>query len=462
MNAVSPVNAVQYNGKTLTRDGVNNLSGILNPTITNAALVQVLASAVRSDNTTFPWAIRSANLTYVGEIPFAYIKEEDRYIAFADLLFDLYAQTGARHRAMVRLEDIDPNADPAQLRAVADYLSSQGVPFGFGVIPLYKDPLGYYTGTNCTAGVKCGPAENVRLNQSPDVVSALKYMITKGGTLVDHGYTHQFDGGINPYNEVTGDDFEFYRVTENADHTLTYSGPVPGDSTSWANGRLNSARQLFTQVQLTPTIFEFPHYAASAVDYQVAKAQYTTRWERSLYFNGLLTGAAVTYTHIFGQFFPYAVRDVYGSIVLPENLGNIEPVPFFQFPTRSAAQLINAANLNLAVRDGFASFYFHPFWFNDDNGQPTTYLQDTVAGIKALGYTFVAPTTVATAPPPAPAAAPRTTISPASTTGGSTPTQDPGPAPSPTGRQQPAGTNAPGTTSVGSGSATPGPIPVGR
>jgi hypothetical protein len=36
------------------------------------------------------------------------------------------------------------------------------------------------------------------------------------------------------------------------------------------------------------------------------------------------------------------------------------------------------------VRDGFASFYFHPFF-------DLSMLRETVDGIRALGYTFVSP-----------------------------------------------------------------------
>jgi len=52
----------------------------------------VLAECVRADNTTFPWAVRSGNVTYIGEIPFAYMTEGDRYLIFCDLLFDALAQ----------------------------------------------------------------------------------------------------------------------------------------------------------------------------------------------------------------------------------------------------------------------------------------------------------------------------------------------------------------------------------
>jgi hypothetical protein len=78
----------------------------------------VLALAKRSDGTTLPWAIRSGTLTYVGEIPFTYMIEEDRYLAFADLLFDALAPaTPERHRVVVRLEDINPSNHAAQIQA---------------------------------------------------------------------------------------------------------------------------------------------------------------------------------------------------------------------------------------------------------------------------------------------------------------------------------------------------------
>ncbi|GAB3973048.1 hypothetical protein GCM10029978_051520 [Actinoallomurus acanthiterrae] len=34
-----------------------------------------------------------------------------------------------RHRALVRLEDVNPTIDPADIRAITDYLSGQHVPF---------------------------------------------------------------------------------------------------------------------------------------------------------------------------------------------------------------------------------------------------------------------------------------------------------------------------------------------
>jgi uncharacterized protein YdaL len=371
----SPVAHVRYKGRTLSRWTANE-AGIMRYASLDRSRVRVLARAERTSGSRFPWALRSRNLTYVGEVPFQYTSETDRVLVFADLLFDALApRTRERHRALVRLEDINPLSDPRQLRAAADYLHRKGIPFGFGVSPYYRDPQGREEGP-----------DDVRLRDAPEVVAALQYLARKGGVLVGHGFTHQWDGASNPYNGVTGDDVEFYRVTESPDGEVQQLGPLPSDDTvAWAESRIVAANREFVSAGLRPPrIFEFPHYAASDRAYRAAARRFTTRWERSLYFGGLLSGGLTSYRHVEGQFFPYVVRDVYGSKVLPENLGSITPETWHTYKARQPKDLVRAARANLVVRDGFASFYFHPFL-------DLEYLKRTVEGIEAAGYEFVDP-----------------------------------------------------------------------
>ena len=393
---------VSYKGQTFSRNASSG-ADILAPAITTASLVTVLAQGnctgtcapiAQTTGTSFPWAIRSSNLTYVGEIPFSYIGESDRYVAFSDLLFPaLQPGAATTHQGLVRLEDVDPTANPTVLRQFADYLYSQHVPFSVGVIPEYTDPNGYYNG---------GKPQTITLAQAPAVVSALKYMQSKGGTIIEHGYTHQYSNIANPYNGVTGDDAEFYRAQCSTTQTPPYqfdsacqntdwvvwTGPLPGDSSTWAAGRATAGRALFTQAGLAaPTIWETPHYFASAADYAGVDTIYATRYERELFVSGRLSGGAPDYSRIFGQFFPYVVHDVYGEKIIPENLGNYEPTAENNNPPRTPADIIHNAQVNLAVTQGVASFFFHPTY-------SLTYLQQVVTGIKGLGYTFVAPTSL--------------------------------------------------------------------
>jgi uncharacterized protein YdaL len=370
------VSEVDYKGRRLTRDTTDK-SGIMNLAITDATKVKTLATAVRPDGTTFPWAVQSGNLTYVGEIPFAYVSHDDRYLAFADLLFDSLGDTGLsreRHRALARIEDVGPDSDPAELRAVADYLYAQKVPFSVAVYPRYRDPKGVQNN---------GKAQDYTLVQKPKVVAALKYMQQRGGTLLMHGYTHQYGTVANPYDGVSANDFEFYAAHVDADNSVIYDGPVAGDSAAWAAGRIAASSLTFALSGLgVPSTFEFPHYAGSAVDYQTVNSLMGKRYDRGLYFPGVLTGAKFDYTRQFGQFFPYTVRDVYGSVVIPENIGNVEPDSFNNHPARLPADLLASADRNLVVRDGVASFFYHPYLGTD-------YLKTLVTGIKAQGYTFV-------------------------------------------------------------------------
>jgi hypothetical protein len=92
--------SVSYGAQNFTRDPANG-ADIVSPHITSAADVTVLAQAnctsstgaavkcaaiAQSTGTSFPWAIRSGNVTHIGEEPFSYTSATDRYQVFADLV----------------------------------------------------------------------------------------------------------------------------------------------------------------------------------------------------------------------------------------------------------------------------------------------------------------------------------------------------------------------------------------
>lgn len=322
-----------------------------------------------------PYVIRGENLWFVGDLPFSYHSEEDRYLAISDLLHDMLGiDHPESHRAMVRLEDISAGVDSSELIQVTDLLKAQSVPFSVATVAYYEDPLGVYNG---------GAAESARLRGS-DVGGILRSLASEGwASIVQHGTTHQWDGDANPYNRVTGDDFEFYRVVENADSSLTFEGPLPGDSARWARRRINRGRRELGRTGLTAFAWEAPHYTASAVDYNAIRNIYPVHYGRLIYFgSGSPSGRFV------GQFFPFVIEsDAYGYQVIPENIGYIEPEPFTGFRALFPSDLVRHAEKALVVRDGVASFYYHPYL-------GTNYLEETLNGIKNLGYTFVAPCSV--------------------------------------------------------------------
>lgn len=366
---------VVYKGETFLKNPLDPELGYVTVVNTNTARTPALAT--KADGSAIPYAVCGGRFWYFADIPFGYISEEDRYIAFADLLHDILGiDHPASHSAVIRIEDVAPTTyTPADLKAVADLLERERVPFTIALVPVYTDPQGVYSG---------GVPETHRVSDTSDAqsvafVEAITYMLARGGQILVHGYTHQYSSVANPYNGCTGDDFEFWRETFDDStpdpYDLGVYGPVPEDSAAWALGRVNAAKQELDQAGLPYIGFEAPHYAASAIDYAVFASSFPLTMHRVLYFDDA--------GHVAGQFFPYVIhRDTYGQRIIPENLGNIEPQPWQNYPARSAADMIRAARKNLVVRDGWAAGYFHPFF-------SLSQLRTLVQGVQALGYTYV-------------------------------------------------------------------------
>lgn len=382
------IDGIVYNGRALTRNG--ELSGpITVPDIVNDDVVEVLAST--TGEPVEPWAVRSSNLTYIGENPLTYVDETNRYLAFADLYFDLLAPgTPPSRQAAVRLEDVDAAANPADLRAITDFLADRGIPFQVAVVPfrVAKSPR---TDQDSWIGLS--------LADRPAVVKELRHMQERGGTLIQHGTTHQFATLKNPYSGSSGADFEFYRAQCSRtagptfeiepcvnDSHIVDTGPVGSDTVDGWVERLEEGRQVFHDLDLGDVdIFETPHYLASSNAYAAMAKVYPYRYERSHYFPGQLGSEQAPYQRARDQFFPYTVHDLYGSTVLPENLGNITEAEQNNHAVRDPAFIIAGAEANLAVRQSTASFFYHPFLGVEQ-------LRETVDGIEDLGYTFVAAT----------------------------------------------------------------------
>lgn len=344
------------------------------------------AGAQRTGETVAPWVIRSGNLTYLAESPFGYIDHSGLYLIFADLYYDLLApDTPETQHAALRLEDVNPDSDPEQLRAVADYLHSEQIPFQVAVIPVMVD-----------RSPRAGEWIGKDLRDSPKVVEALLYMQERGGTLIQHGTAHQYGAVDNPYSGRSGEDYEFYMhgcsATPNPpydwddchqDSWIRPVGPVPRDRVEDHAARLAQGRMIMEEAGLgTPSIVETPHYSASANASTAMAQAYDARYEQVSYFTGMTTSGQLDPARTFAQIFPYTVTDIYGSTVYPENLGNISLVEQNNHPPRDPQDLVDKAEHNLVVRESTASFFFHPFLELD-------LLKETVDGIRDLGYTFV-------------------------------------------------------------------------
>jgi uncharacterized protein YdaL len=92
-----------------------------------------------------PYVMRAGNFWYFADVPFSYIGPRDRYLVICDLLHDILGTNQpVRHRAMVRLEDVNAFTTTSSMKTLTDYMYSKRIPFSIATIPRYEDPLGAY------------------------------------------------------------------------------------------------------------------------------------------------------------------------------------------------------------------------------------------------------------------------------------------------------------------------------
>jgi uncharacterized protein YdaL len=376
--------AVRYKGQTFHKNQLDPELG--RTTILNSSRASIISLACREEAVDcLPYIVRSDEFWYVADSPFGFIDEEDRYLIFADVLHDILGISHSEsHRAIIRLEDVNPTSSPEVLRRIADYLSAEEVPFLISVIPVYADPLGAYNN---------GVPKRLSVSQSPEFQNTLEYLIDKGGQIVLHGYTHQYGALPNPSSGASADDYEFLRVTLDGNGRIAEYQPVAEDSYQWARSRVNGALRELSRAGFRAAAWATPHYAASPVDYQVFGTRFPLTIQRVLYFEetGNVSGkggwnkriAPRTTSRMVSQFFPYVIRrDIYGQRIIPENLGNVSMAIVNDSQGRSPADMIRIAGKNKVIRDGWASGFFHPYL-------EVALLHELIAGIKAEGYTFV-------------------------------------------------------------------------
>jgi|GEM_PF-443983 len=325
--------SVMYKGQELFKtDSVFNLIAVL-----DTAKVKVHAQVRSRDGDLKPYIVQAGNFWYVADCPTDYIVEGGRDAAFADLLHDFVGDLHpVKRTALVRIEDVCPLTDPLSIRAIADYLGGQGVPFSIALVPFYVDP-----------------DENVAasLSDKPELAKAIRYAMSKGAAIVMHGSTHQYRGRSTH-------DYEFWDALHDT--------PIFEDSREYLRLRIQKGIDEMRKNGIYPIVFETPHYACSQLDYSVIDRFFSAEYGRRQVIDK--TG--------FDQLVPYFIaRHPTGSSIIPENLGYVPN------DRQEAAPLLRCAKNNLAVRDGFASFFFHP-WID------RKVLKDLVEGIRGMGYQF--------------------------------------------------------------------------
>ena len=331
------------------------------PTPANAVPV-VQAYAVNSSGMKIPYVTQSGNFYYVADNPFTYMHETDRYVAFTDMIGPMLGHNETcEARAVARVEDLSPTNNVTAVGGMMGVLKKLNAPFGVAVIPEYVD--------NTTT-----PVTRVTWKSRAQMLRQLKAIPAMGGVYFQHGYTHQFENMKNPYG-ISGDDWEFWDRSRQA--------PILGMTPTTALARIYAGKKILNDLGINNIVgWVTPHYAADPGLYKAFNTVYNRVWERRLYQSGAVVA---------GQFYTYPVRDAYGSLVIPENLGNIQE-------NNLPAKIIENARANRNLRCPWAGVFFHPYLLEAgyngiDKVTPASF-EKLITDIQGLGYKFVNPATV--------------------------------------------------------------------
>jgi uncharacterized protein YdaL len=302
------------------------------------------------------------NGTSSGNVYPIFIKNKSTYY-FApdklDSLFSIYlgealhdvfqADHAAGHPAYLRLEDVHPLTDASILREIATILKKKNIPYIVSVIPVYRDPK---------TGVES------RFSDYPQMLSALKYSQQNGGSIIMHGYTHQYK------DDETGEGFEFWDVDANMPVTvppdkipekktradfgsdkeyLQFLAKQKAFETEYIKTKVTKAIQEMVGLGLYPLAFEAPHYTMSQSGYEILADHFST------YIGQLQLGDRDWQIMAPSPYLSYPTF-LHGMKLLPETIGFVEPDN-----EKAIDEMMKAAENQMIVRDGYVAGFYHPY-----------------------------------------------------------------------------------------------------
>jgi hypothetical protein len=236
-----------------------------------------------------------------------------------------------------------------------DVLEQLRLRFAVAVIPTY---------VNEAAGLK------LNWNDVPEMKEQLLRIEKIGGRVFQHGYAHMYEGLRNPLG-ISGTDWEFWDNVREA--------PIPGLSPAASEGRVKDGLSILNKLGLDAVGWVTPHYEADPALYTVFDAIFSKAFERRMYRVGSM---------IAGQFFPYPLRDINKTQMLPENLGNIQE-------GEGPQNMIERAKANRVLRCPWIGLFIHPYLLNPEHSGSDKLTPDDlrklIIQLQALGYEFVDP-----------------------------------------------------------------------
>lgn len=335
----------------LKEDGITKTHvpsrGIAKRIMTDSA-TEILVRGLEYDHmTAHPVLVKKGTSYYFSMIHYSYPEALVVGSAIKDFLGIQEAQTRLGY---IRLEDVHPLVDPENLKATGEIFAEHNIPYMIAVIPVYTDPE---TG------------RETHFSDSPKLLKVLKDMQDKGGSIVLHGYTHQFR------KSETGEGFEFWDVendrpiyaeADNENFVLKARADFPSAQayekymdrlkafeSNYIRSRITRGIQELTNYGLYPLAFEAPHYTMSQNGYHTVAEFFNT-------YVGQIQLSDKNWETMDSSPFVTKPSLLPGLEVLPETLGYLPE----DDPDALAVMQEKAALIQL-TEDGIASAFYHPY-----------------------------------------------------------------------------------------------------
>ncbi|GAA0308469.1 uncharacterized protein YdaL [Gracilibacillus halotolerans] len=276
--------------------------------------------------------------------------DSQQSILFAEMLHDVFqADHEHKYTGYIRLEDVHPLVDPKPLKEIASVLKEKDIPYMVAVIPIY---------TNESTGKRTTFAD------SPELIKVLKQIQRDGGSIVLHGYTHQFR------SSETGEGFEFWDVENNSpiyapeDVELNlkdeqefssraeydkYISELQEYEKEYTITKINKGIDELAKYGLYPLAFEAPHYTMSQYGYQLVSERFST-------YVGQVQLSDKDWVIMDTSPYITSPSIYHGMQLLPETMGYVQPED-----PHSIQKMIDSTKRIGMVRDGMFAAFYHPY-----------------------------------------------------------------------------------------------------
>ncbi|AUN10241.1 transcription factor [Clostridium botulinum] len=232
----------------------------------------------------FPYIINEKNLWHISRIN----NNSVIFYIFSDILNYIFeVDKFKEEKVFIRIEDVHPLIDINKLKAIADYLYSEDIPFMIALIPTFVDTKTGYVNS---------------MSDQKKFINNIKYMQQKGGTVILHEYTHP-----NNKEEASEEEHEFWNGKENA--------LLEMDMGKYVYDKVGKGIKECVKNNIYPLGFEAPNYAMDMRTYKEFKKYFSTCVGQCQSSDKRFISAA----------YPYVLKDTETfNILIPENLGYIE------------------------------------------------------------------------------------------------------------------------------------------